>query len=698
MCHRRGKGAAVSRLPALLAVLLAAAAGAEVPGRTPLQLMDLYDLEHVAEPQVSSDGSTVAYVRQYASVMTDSTYSNLWSVRLDGSEHRPLTTGDARDSMPRWSADGTRILYLSDRSGSSQIHVLFARTGQSMQLTRGTESPINPVWSPDGTQIAFAMRVAEPQRRIGEMPEAPPQARWAAPPRLTDRVHFRNEKSGDIKAGTVHLFVVPAQGGTPRQVTHGNIAHQGRIEWTPDGQQLLTAVNANEDPGRYRLDTDIFIYRVADGSSRRLTDRRGPDDDPALSPDGRYLAYSGFEDRLQSHQSRKLHIMELASGRTRILGEDLDRSLESPRWAPDGRSVHARFDDRGTTKIARFALTGGYRIVAEGLSSGAMANPPPGDYDVAQDGRIVAPYSRPDFPGELAVWSTAGMRVITAVNADLAERRSLSSAEEFWFRSSHDGRQIQAWMLKPPGFDPARRYPLILEIHGGPISNYGPRFDIEKQLMAAHGYVVLYLNYRGSTSYGEAFGNLLYDAYPGAGELADLLSGVDAAVAKGYIDERELFISGGSAGGTLSAWAIAHTQRFRAAAVLYPVVNWVSLSLTSDIGPQVFNYFFIGPPWQFPRAYHERSVLSHVKNINTPTIVISGAADLRTPIGEAEQFYAALKWLGVDTALVTYPDEYHGIRSRVSHHMGKVANILGWFAEHRAGDMSSAVWHNTAIH
>jgi dipeptidyl aminopeptidase/acylaminoacyl peptidase len=648
-------------------------------------MMDLYEIEQVLDPQISADGEAVVYVRQFSDPLTDASYTNLWQIRFDGSEHQPLTVGKVHESTPRWSPDGTRLLFLSDRSGSMQIHVRWLRGGETVQVTRDAQSPINPVWSADGTRIAYAMRVPEPALQIGRMPDAPPGSRWAAPPRITNRIHFRNDKSGDIEPGVVQLFVVAAEGGTPRQVTSGTRDHPGQIVWSPDGKQLLTAVNANGDADRHGPDTDLFAYDVASGSAERLTDRRGPDNDPAISPNGRFVAYTGFDDRLQAYQVNHLYVMDLTNRTVRTLGDKLDRSLDAPRWSTDGGSVYARFDDQGTTMVARFALDGSHRVVAQGVSTGNTAFPPASDYSVSRSGRVAISYSRASFPSELAVFSGSGTnaRVVTSINADLSAQRELAEVEQFWFRSAHDGRSIQGWIAKPPGFDPSRKYPLILEIHGGPISHYGDRFDIEKQLMAAHGYLVLYVNYRGSTGYGEEFGNLLYDAYPGPGELADLLSGVDAVVARGYVDAGNLFVSGGSAGGTLSAWAIAHTSRFRGAAVLYPVVNWTSLSLTSDIGPKVFSYYFTAPPWKLPDAYRERSVLSHVENVRTPTVIISGDADLRTPIAEAEQLYGALRWLGVDTALVRYPDESHGIRARVSHHIGKLVNILGWFDQHR---------------
>jgi acylaminoacyl-peptidase len=276
-------------------------------------------------------------------------------------------------------------------------------------------------------------------------------------------------------------------------------------------------------------------------------------------------------------------------------------------------------------------------------------------------------------------------RLLTAVNEDLFSQRRLGSVEEVWYDSSHDGRPVQAWILKPPDFDPSRRYPLILEIHGGPFAAYGPGLDVEKQLMAAHDYVVLYTNPRGSTSYGEEFGNLIHHAYPGD-DFHDLVSGVDAVLARGYVDPERLYVTGGSGGGVLTCWVIGRTTRFRAAVTVYPVVNWYSWVLTADIAAYGVKYWFPGFPWDHPEHYESRSLLSVVGNVTTPTMVLTGEEDYRTPMSDSEQYFTALQLRGVESALVRVPGEPHGIRRRPSHWMAKVGHIVGWFERFGGGD------------
>jgi acylaminoacyl-peptidase len=287
--------------------------------------------------------------------------------------------------------------------------------------------------------------------------------------------------------------------------------------------------------------------------------------------------------------------------------------------------------------------------------------------------------------GPRASASPLPVRRLTDLNADLLGHKELGAVEEIWYESSHDGRPIQGWVLTPPGFDPDQRYPLILEIHGGPFANYGDRFSAEAQLYAAAGYVVLYTNPRGSTSYGGEFGNLIHHAYPGH-DFDDLMSGVDAVLERGYVDADRLYVTGGSGGGVLSAWIVGHTDRFRAAVVQKPVINWYSWALTADMYVTGIRYWFPGPPWEHRDHYMDRSPLSQVGNVTTPTMLITGEEDYRTPMPESEQFYQALQFRGVPSALVRIPDASHGIASRPSNLVAKVAHVLEWFRRHGGED------------
>jgi acylaminoacyl-peptidase len=657
----------------------------------PLDVLDIFNLQLATDPQISPDGTRIVYVRQFQDIMADQRHSNLWIINVDGSEHRALTTGNFKDSLPRWSPDGKQLLYLSNRDGATQIYRRWMDSGQTACVTRGTSAPTTPAWSPDGKWIAFTMHVPESPPEIIKMPAAPEGAKWATPAKVMDRLVYRFNGEGYLKPGYTHLFVIPADGGTPRQISTGKFQHSGSAArgagfpaWTPDGKYLILSANRHPDFEQEPLNTEVYEFSVADGTVRALTTRTGPDDAAVVSPDGKAIAYIGFDDRRQGYQVRKVSVMNRDGSGARLLSANLDRDASQLRWAPDGNGLYFLADDQGNTGLYFLSLEGQVRKLAGNIGSTQSAYGGGGSFSAAKNGVFAVTTTRPSLPGDIAVGTVADpqLKVITAVNEGLLSGRALGQVEPIWYESAKDQRKIQGWILKPPGFDPSRKYPLVLEIHGGPFADYGDRFDIEKQLLAAKGYVVFYANPRGSTSYGEEFGNLIHHAYPGD-DFYDLNSGVDAVLAKGYVDPEQLFVTGGSGGGVLTCWVIGHTNRFRAAVTVYPVINWYSFVLTSDIGSYVSKYWFPGLPWDNVQHYEKRSLLSVVKNVKTPTMVLIGDADYRCPISESEQYYQALKLLGVESVLVRVPDEPHGITARPSHHISKILHILTWFEKHR---------------
>ncbi len=667
-------------------------AGTPGPGKPGLKAEDTFELEVAGDPQISPDGKTIVYVRRFADVRTDRRFSNLWRMDFDGENHRPLTTGAFSDSSPRWSPDGSRIAFLSNRGGSPQIQVLWLDGGSISPVTHHITAPESLSWSPDGRWLAFVALVPGEGPKIAKMPAPPEGATWAEPARVVDRLVYRFNGAGYLPEGFSHVFVVPAAGGTARQVSRGDFSHSstfgggGAPAWSPDGKSILLAANRRPDWDLFPLDTEVFEFSLADGEARALTDRRGPDESPAVSPDGRFVAYVGFDDRFQGYQLARLYVVDRKGGAPRLLSAGLDRDVEAPQWTPDGKGILFAYDDQGRSRLGLYTLDGKLRTVAEDLGAGTGSSTGGGSFSVAAGGRIALARKRWSYPGEVAATTLEGgaARVLTHLNEDLFAERSLSEPEEIWFESSFDGRRIHGWLMKPVGMEEGKKYPLILEIHGGPFASYGPLFDLEKQVWAAMGYAVLYVNPRGSTSYGEEFGNLIHHAYPGD-DFHDLISGVDAAIARGFVDPENLFVTGGSGGGVLTCWVIGKSDRFRAAASAYPVINWVSWVLTSDLPSYGLKYWFPGPPWEHEEHYAKRSLLSVVANVKTPTMLITGEEDWRTPISESEQYYTALKLLGVEAVLVRVPGEAHGIRGRPSHHIAKMLNIVGWFDQHRAG-------------
>ena len=645
--------------------------------------MDVFQLEYAADPRISPDGGRVVYVRTSMDIMKDRKRSELWIVDADGTDHRRLGAGGS----PRWSPDGTRLAYTS----GGQIHLRWMDTGETATLTQLLKSPRNLRWSPDGTRIAFNMLVPSPPPSLAPAPRPPPGAEWADPPIMEDRFKSRQDGAGYLDFGYNHIFVVPVDGGTPVQVTSGDFQHSSAAAWTPDGNHLVFSSNRGEGWEHDYRNSELYVASILTGKTRAVTDRPGPDHSPAVSPDGRRIAFVGYEDRTRTYQVSRLQVMNIDGSGARVVTGGLDRSVSNPVWAADGGGIYFQYDDEGNSKVAFTTLNGDVTVLAGDLGGTSYGRPyGGGSFSVANDGAFALNQTRPDMPGEVAVGRRGGTRVrtITALNEDLLAGRTLGAVEEIRWESSFDGRPIHGWIVKPPDFDPNRRHPLILEIHGGPISNYGDRFSAEIQLMAAAGYVVLYANPRGSTSYGEEFGDLLYRNYPGE-DYDDLISGVDAVIERGYVDEKNLFVTGGSAGGIMTAWIVGKTDRFRAAVSQKPVVNWISKTLTADNWYGYYVSRYEGLPWENPEPYWRFSPISLAGNVTTPTLFITGEEDLRTPLSESYQMYHALKFRGIDTAVIRLPGASHDMSRRPSQLMAKVANIVAWFEKYRIAPPAS---------
>lgn len=650
-----------------------------------ITVKDIFDLEFVMDPQISPDGKRIVYVRGFADIMTDQWITNLWIINFDGSGNRALTSGKYKCQCPRWSPDGKKIIYISSGDGQSQVYKLWPDTGQTQALTNMQTPPMgNLSWSPDGKLIAFSALVQSEQKRIAQLPTCPPGAKWAKPPIFIDRLNYRTDGIGYLN-GYAHVFVIPGEGGTPKQITSGNFNHTGIITWTPDSKYILMSVNRKDEFEYDRNATDVYECNVNNGTMRALTNRKGPDRCPVASPDGRYIAYTGFDDRFQGYQVTHLYMMNRDGSNKRVITKKLDRSIANFTWAANSRGWYFTYCDRGNTKLAYVTLAGVIKIITGNLGDGLEAYGHAGTtFSTAPNGNFAINYTRPDIPTTIAGGNIdkPGLKLLTSVNHDILAHKKFGKVEEIRFKSSVDNRDIQGWIIKPPDFDPSQKYPLVLEIHGGPFASYGDRFDIRKQLFASGGYVVLYTNPRGSTGYGEEFGNLIHHAYPGD-DFYDLNSAVDAVIEKGYIDENNLFVTGESGGGILTCLMIGRTKRFRAAVSLSPVINCYSWILTTDMTVKAVKYWFPGMPWDNLRHYEKRSVLSLVKNVKTPTMLICGEKDFRTPISEAEQYYKALKLLGVEAVLVRVPDASHNLAQRPTRFISVTQHIIGWFDRHK---------------
>jgi dipeptidyl aminopeptidase/acylaminoacyl peptidase len=672
-------------LLAVTAFCAAPAAAPTGPSRS-FEARDLFSLEAASDPEISPDGSRIAYVRRSGDVMTDRMRPAIWIVDTRSGEQAPLVAGPGAHSQPRWSPDGRRLAYISTgEGGGAQLFVRWMETGQSVRITGLPTTPEDVAWSQDGRQIAYVMRVPGEELRLGSLPDKPEGAQWAPPLEVHSAVTYRTDEEGYLKPGFSHIFVVAADGGAPRQLSFGSVNDNGPLSWTPDGHTIVFSANRNADWERNPINSEVYALDVAGGTIAALTTRQGPDAQPAVSPDGRLIAFTGFDDKELGYQNALLYVMDRDGKNRRTLTGSLDRSVSNPLWAADGRSIYVDYDDHGVRKVARVGLDGTIRTVAENLAGPAIDRPyTGGGFTVAKDGSVAASVGAWNRPPNVALARAGTTRLLTHLNADLLDNKALGPVRKIAV-TAFDKRPIDAWLTLPPSWREGQRVPLILEIHGGPFSAYGPWFSTDDQLYAAAGFAVLSTNPRGSTSYGEDFANQIHHAYPGH-DYDDLMTAVDAAVAQGFADPNRLFVTGGSGGGVLTAWIVGKTDRFKAAAAQKPVIDWASFALTSD-SPGFFSRYWFGKfPWEDPQGFWARSPLSLVGNVKTPTLVVVGSEDYRTPVSEAEQYYTALQIRGVPTALVKVPGASHGgIASRPSQAGAKAAAIVAWFRKYENG-------------
>lgn len=678
----------IRTLLAVSMLSLAATSLAEAPAlesERKLKFADVFDLEFASTPEFSEDGKTVYFVRHFMDKLADRQRSNLWQVDVDSGKSRPLTSGNHNDRSLQLSPDGEVIAFVSDRSGSPQIHLLWLDTGDFQQISRLPEAPSNITWSRNGAHLAFSMFVPEDTSVPIDLPKKPEGANWAEGPKFIDSATYRVDGHGYVKQGNDQIFVLPREGGTPRQLTAGEYGPMslGEISWASDSESIYFSANRHKNHELEPNNTEIYKVQLNNLKITPLTDRYGPDSNPQISPDGKKLAYIGYDDQHLGYAHNHLYVMDLPNGESRVLETADDRSVNQFRWLRDSNSIAYSYDDRGTTKISVKRLGGRDRLIASDAGGLSLGRPYSGaDFTVSTDGLVAYTRTNGLYPAEIALTQGSEPRNLTDLNRDLLPYKDLARLEEITVNSRHDGREIQGWIAYPPGFNQDQKYPLLLEIHGGPFANYGPRFAMEMQLYAAAGYVVLYANPRGSTSYGAEFANLIHHNYP-SHDYDDLMSIVDATVDQGYIDEERLYVTGGSGGGVLTAWIIGKTDRFRAAVVAKPVINWESFVLTADYSRFFVKYWFSGMPWEKPEEYRRRSPLTYVGNVSTPTMLLTGEQDYRTPISESEQFYQALKLRQVPAAMVRIPEASHGIAARPSQLIAKVAAVLYWFDKHK---------------
>ncbi|HZK78557.1 MAG TPA: S9 family peptidase [Gemmatimonadaceae bacterium] len=638
------------------------------------------DLERISNPQISRDGRQIVYGRSWVNQLEDKWESAIWIVDADGSHNRFFAKG----ASAKWSPDGTRIAYLAEgEPKGSQLFVKWVGTdGAASQITRVSEAPADIEWSPDGKSIGFSMFVPKAPVWKIDMPKAPAGAKWVGDPRIVQQLHFKQDRRGFMDAGYRHMFVVTADGGTPRQLTSGDWNAGARFDgldgsvgwsWTRDGRGIVVDGISDSTADLNYRNSNLYLVDVATGGARRLVTQDGVWTNPRVSPDGKLIAFDGYPATKASYQASEVYVMPVEGGAVRKISGTLDRDPGQLIWAADGSGVYFSSDEHGTSNIFFAAANGGVRQLTSGNHVLSLES-------ISRNGVAAGVQSTYDRPNDVVRVDLQGkdspVAYLTHANDDVLDRIQLGSVEKMTYTST-GGARIDGWIVKPPSFDPSKKYPMIMEIHGGPHGAYTVAFSPQFQNFAANGFVVFYTNPRGSTGYGSAFGNAIERAYPGV-DYEDLMAGVDTVVARGYIDQTRMYVGGCSGGGVLSSWVIGHTNRFAAAAVRCPVIDWMSMAGQTDIPLFTYN-FFDAPFWEKPEQWLKQSPLMYVGNVTTPTLLMTGELDRRTPMPQSEEYYAALKMRGVPASLLRFEGEYHGTGSKPSNWIRTQLYMMSWY-------------------
>jgi len=645
---------------------------------------DIFSLEYASDPQISPDGSKIVYIRNSNDIMTDGKNKNLWLIDVKTKQQLPLFSDDKQYSQPRWSADGEKIAFISNMTGSYQVHVHYLKQNRTALVSQLQGSIGSLTWSPDGKWLAFTQLVADKATVIAKMPKKPKGAEWSKPVVIIDQAYYQADGRGLIKPGYKHIFVLPSDGGTPRQLTQGDFHHKGQLTWTHSSDAIVFSANRIKDWEYKSLEGNLYQVTLADGELSQLTSTPGKEYNAVFSENGKKLAFISRSNALNPYRNSKLRIMDWKTKKITKVANDFDRSISDPQWLSSSM-LAVSYDDFGKRKLATITTKGKIKDLTDTVAGTSIGRPYiSGSFSASNEGNIAFTQGSSSRPADIAVINTRKkLTKLTQLNEDLLAHKALGKVHEINYKSSFDEEPIQGWYITPPNFDPKKKYPLILEIHGGPHLAYGPHFSAELQRFAAEGYVVFYDNHRGSSSYGERFAMLLKYKYSSKEDFADHDSGVTAMVDLGFIDEENLFIAGGSAGGIATAYAIGLTDRFSAAVVVKPVINWLSKVLTADSGLGQIPTQFPGMPWEYVEHYWKRSPMSLVGNVSTPTMLMTGEEDLRTPMAQTEQFYQALKLRKIDTVLVKVPGAPHGIAGKPSRMITKIEHSLAWFEKYR---------------
>ncbi len=656
---------------------------------------DLYRIRQISHPEISPDGKYVVYAVLRVDRKTEKKYNNLWWISTGGGKARPFTTGDHVDSQPRWSPDGKFVAFISNRADEKQpqLYLIPANGGEARKLTNLKGEFGSFAWSPDGTKIVCPFRKKDKEVLKRESDEQ--KKKLGIVYRRITRVHYSLDGYGFLPKERWHLWIIDVATGKAKQITEGKVYDERQPQWSPDGENIVFISNRSPDPDLAPDEDDVYLIPAKGGEMRKLNAPLGPKMLPSFSPDGQLVAYIGHEGRGDWWKNERLWIVPTdGEGEARCLTAEHDVTVNTftindigsaepmpPTWSLDGKKLYFQVSRHGSTTLNAINVEGGEmeEVIGPGGVVGTFT------FDQTQE-QLAFFYGQMKDPAQ--VWlrdmRDGSTRQLTNLNAKLLEQWDLGEIEEVWFKGPDDN-DLQGWILKPPNFDPDKKYPAILEIHGGPMAQYGNFFMHEFYYLAAQGYVVYFSNPRGGLGYGEAHAKAIWGGW-GTADYADLMAWADYVLQQPYIDRERAGVTGGSYGGYMTAWIIGHTQRFKAAVAQRSVTNCVSMWGSSDANWVFQMPWGNKPPYESIDALWESSPMKHIGNARTPTLVIHSENDLRCPLEQGQQLYVALKTLHVDTELILFPGEPHGLSrvGRTDKRIARLKHIRRWFNRYLA--------------
>ena len=655
-------------------------------GQTPLAGEDVFQLEYASNPIISPNGKWVLYNHVVANEDSDQFDKHLVCCEVETGVSKVILKKHQLTSTPTWSPNSSEFAVAGKRGKQDLILLVKpGRTTTSKSIVVDVSAK-NLAYRPDGQVIIFNGFVAREQKRLVAKSEQANSGQWAPAVIEIERDIYRRDGKGYLPHGNQQLFLLNIGSNSSARLTDSSFDHEGPFSWKNKNVVLFSG-QLYDDWEHTPRNSRVYSFDINAKLAEVVIDIDGPVSFPQSLFNNDEIYFIGYRDHKHSYQQSDLFIYNHSSKHIQNLTTNFDRDITRISTLDNG-VTYIRYDDRGVGKIAVYDPTSGEirEGVADNVGGVSIGRPyQGGGFSVSNAGTLAYPQASLQRPSEIAIARDNETTTISDVASDFVENHKIGTVKRFNYKSSFDDREIDGWVVLPPNFsrEPGKTYPLVLEIHGGPFANYGSRFAMEPQLYAAAGYVVVYTNPRGSTSYGEHFAQLIDKDYPQQGDFEDLMSAVDYAIENYSVDEKRLYVTGGSGGGILTAWIVTKTDRFKAALSQKPVINWESLAYTSDGYFYFSQYWFDGAPTAVPDEYRRRSPLSYADQVKTPTMLMTGEQDWRTPITEAEQFYHALKINKVDTMLIRVPESSHAIAARPSRIWMKLNYLTAWFERYR---------------